>query len=409
VSNYYEANRLYRNDGTGAFTDVSTSPIDDAGQTSGAAIADYDDDGDPDIYITNTGAQPNRLFRNDGGGAWTDVTPGSLSLTSDSRGAAWGDYDNDGDLDLYVANGGGANQLFRNDGSGAFVDVTSGVLANAGVARGVGWQDYDNDGDLDLYIANLNSANVLIRNEGWGIFTDGTIAPLDDPGYGIGTAWADYDGDGDADLYLGNAFGPNVLFRNDLASSNHWLHVRLVGVASNHGGIGARVRVVAGVLDQIREVQCGSGYVSQGSLAAEFGLGPNASVDLVEVYWPSGMVTSINSGIGIDRVITVAEAATAAPEVPRVTRMYAPHPNPFNPRTTVTFDLAEAGPVTMRVYDSKGRLVCTILDGVPYEPGTWHPIWDGTDTSGRSVASGVYHVRFQAPGRVETKSVTLIR
>ena len=177
VSNYSQANRLYRNDGGGSFTDVTAAPLDDAGQSTGAAIADYDGDGDSDIYLTNTGVQPNRLFRNDGGGNWADVTPAPLALTTESRGAAWGDFDNDGDLDLYVANGAGANQLFRNDGSGVFADVSFGVLADAGSTRGVGWQDFDNDGDLDLYVANLNSANTLIRNEGFGIFTDGTVTP----------------------------------------------------------------------------------------------------------------------------------------------------------------------------------------------------------------------------------------
>lgn len=409
VSNYYQANRMYRNDGGSGFTDVTTSPLDDLGQCTGSAASDWDQDGDVDLYVTNTGALPNRLLRNDGGGVWTDVTPTVLALTTESRGAAWGDYDNDGDPDLYVANGAGANQLFRNDGGGSFTDVSSGVLADGGSARGVGWQDFDNDGDLDLYIANLNSANRLARNEGFGIFTDATITPLDDAGYGIGVAWADYDRDGDADLYLGNAFGPNVLFRNAQLTANHWLHVNLSGITSNRTGIGARVRVVAGGLDQVREVFHGSGYVSEGSSTAEFGLGTNAAVDLVEVHWPSGAVSSITSGIGIDRMVTISEHATNAPDAPGETRLYAPVPNPFNPRTTVSFDIAVAGPVRLRIYDSSGRLVRTLIGGVTYEPGSYHEVWNGRDEKGSMVASGVYHLRFEAPGKVETKSMTLIR
>ena len=200
-----------------------------------------------------------------------------------------------------------------------------------------------------------------------------------------------------------------MLFRNDLAPGQHWLHVKLSGVTSNRDGIGAKIRVVAGGLDQIREVQCGSGYVSEASLTAQFGLGFNLSVDLLEVHWPSGTVTSINTAIGIDRVVTVAEGATDAPPLPGETRLYEPAPNPFNPSTMVSFDLAKAGSVTLRVYDSTGRLVRTLLDGVPYEPGTWHEVWNGRDSSGRSVASGVYHVRFDAVGKVQTKSVTLLK
>ena len=114
-------------------------------------------------------------------------------------------------------------------------------------------------------------------------------------------------------------------------------------------------------------------------------------------------------GIGIDRVITVTEGATGAPRLPGETQLHAPVPNPFNPRTTVSFDIAVAGPVTIRIYDSKGRMVRTILDGVPHEPGSYQEIWNGKDYNGRSVASGVYHVRFEAPGKVQAQSVTLIR
>jgi hypothetical protein len=416
LANYGQANKLFRNEGDGSFVDATTAPLNDAGQGTGVAWADYDDDGDLDLYLANTDTTPNRLFENLGGGSFTDSTPTPLADTGQGRGVAWGDYDNDGDLDLYLANGGsGANKLFRNDGGGAFTDVTGGPLGDTNDSRGVAWGDYDNDGNLDLYVANLNAPNRLIRNLGGGSFSDVTGVPLDDAGYGIGVAWADYDGDGDLDLYLANAFGANRLFRNDQLVSNHWLHVRLVGTVSNEAGVGARVRVVSGGVGQIREISCGSGYLSQNSLLAEFGLGTSATVDLLEITWPSGIVNSYTDGIAIDRVLVIGESEGGATGVeppsalPIQTRLHAPIPNPFNPMTTIGFDLAKGTRVYLRLYDVAGRHVRTLVDGIYFARGSYQEDWDGTDAHGRRVASGVYHVRLETADRTETKRVALVR
>jgi hypothetical protein len=183
------------------------------------AWGDYDNDGDLDLYIANTSA--NKLLRNEGGGVFVNATGGPLGDASVGEGVAWGDYDNDGDLDLYVANFNAANKLFRNDGGDTFVDATGGPLGDAGDGYGVAWGDYDNDGDLDLYVTNFNTANLLFRNDGGGTFVDETSAPLGDGNFGQGAAWGDYDNDGDLDLYFaggrikGGAPIPDALFRNE--------------------------------------------------------------------------------------------------------------------------------------------------------------------------------------------------
>ncbi|MBN2172349.1 MAG: VCBS repeat-containing protein [Candidatus Krumholzibacteriota bacterium] len=215
LANYNVANRLFHNEGGGSFSDATADPLGDAGPARGAAWGDYDNDGRPDLYLANWYGTANHLFHNDGGGAFSDATSGPLGHAGYGTSVAWADYDNDGDLDLYLANQSQANKLFRNDGGGVFTDATSGPLGNSGSSQGVAWGDYDNDGDLDLYLTNDGQSNKLLRNDGGGTFADVTSAPLNDAGHGYGVAWGDYDNDGDLDLYLANWTEANKLFRND--------------------------------------------------------------------------------------------------------------------------------------------------------------------------------------------------
>jgi hypothetical protein len=292
--------KLFRNENSGFFTDATTVPLEDTQWAAGTAWVDYDDDGDLDLSVVDDFQV--KLFRNDENGVFASD---SIGNTDECRSAAWGDYDNDGDLDVYVARS-LDNKLFRNDGGGIFTDVTSGPLGDTGWAKGVGWADYDNDGDLDLYLCNSNVSNRLFSNNGGGSFsdvTDGSLAFATVQSWDF--AWGDYDNDGDLDIYMGNGTS-NRLLRNNLNNGSHWLHVNLVGTASNRCAIGARVRAVAGGIHQNREISAGSGYHSQHSLTAEFGLGTATSVDTVEVKWPSGL-TDVLTGVSIDTVIAIVE------------------------------------------------------------------------------------------------------
>ena len=235
------------------FSDATLQPLDDRDDGIGVAWGDYDDDGDPDIYLSNTQPSSNRLFRNGADGTFDDVTVAPLNDLSHSHGVAWADHDNDGDLELYLSNYeqsnkllsvplgdtgpilgvtwgdydndglvdlylsicGGANKLLRNEGGDVFSDATTTPLDDAGEGYGVAWGDYDDDGDLDLYVANQGIANKLLRNDGSGAFSDATSGPLGDAGDGRGVAWGDYDNDGDLDLYLSNFGTANKLLRND--------------------------------------------------------------------------------------------------------------------------------------------------------------------------------------------------
>nr|MBN2278071.1 VCBS repeat-containing protein [candidate division Zixibacteria bacterium] len=315
--NYYgTGNKLMRNDGGGNFTDVTSSALPPTGDYSHSmAWGDYDNDGYPDIYITKYGAsRPNLLLRNNGNGTFSDVTAAPLNITDASYGLGWGDYDNDGYLDLFVACRKYSNHLLHNNGNGTFTDVTSGPLAGPDSTVDVVWGDYDNDMDLDLYLVNNKAANKLFRNDGGGAFTDITVSSLAliDTLDNTSAACGDYDADGDLDLVIGayQQFG-NSLLKNRIGANNHWLHVNLVGTNANRFGIGARVRVVAGSISQIDEISGGSNLYSQNSLTAEFGLGSYTVADTVEINWPTtAQSITVKTNVNANQVITVYEVAS---------------------------------------------------------------------------------------------------
>ena len=293
--------RVWGNDGGGIFfmaddwIDASTTPASDNSGNYGSIWTDFDNDGDQDMYVANGGppeAGPkdppvndsNALFRNDGGGAFTEITTPVLILQDNSRSVTWADFDNDGDLDLFVTTGSfGANLLFENTPDG-FVPLDDDVIGANGRTRDAAWGDFDNDGHIDLYLSRLED-NRLVRNNGDGTFSDVTMDDLGNAANGRGVAWADYDDDGDLDLFNATTMA-NTLFRNDTVMSNSWLKVRLVGTVTNRDAIGARVYVRTGARTQMREVAAGEGYLSQRPLEQHFGLGPFTIIDEVRVEWP---------------------------------------------------------------------------------------------------------------------------
>jgi enediyne biosynthesis protein E4 len=302
-------NLLYHNDGGGRFSEVGAGAgVRGAERSLGCAWGDYDGDGDQDLFVANFG-EPNRLYRNDGDGTFTDVARSTgVDDAGNGAGAAWGDFDNDGWLDLYVFNTNAAtasnteadvDRLYRNR-RGTFTDVTrdAGLFAHEDGEAAV-WADFDCDGWLDLFLANRSDfsqqRNRLFRNLGNSQFVDvSSAAGVDGTGLAQPAAVADYDGDGRLDIAVGNLPGsPEELFRNGATGGNA-LVVRLVGRASNRAAIGARIVATAGGLRMTREVESSSGRSSQGQLAAHFGLGAAATADL-EIRWPSGLTQTLEA------------------------------------------------------------------------------------------------------------------
>ena len=217
---YLSLRPLHLVEGSEPFTEISLPGKISAG--NGAGFFDYDNDGDLDLYLVRLGAV-NPLYRNDGVGFTEQSQEAGVADAGRGRGLALGDYDGDSDLDLYLVNE-GANRLFRNEGNGRFADVTGTAngsqvgevsLSHGGSGRSAGFFDYDNDGDLDLYLVNADSANGLFHNDGGMFVEQGASQGLSDPGNGRGLALGDYDGDGDVDVFVANQRGQSRLFRNE--------------------------------------------------------------------------------------------------------------------------------------------------------------------------------------------------
>ena len=342
-----QEDRLFRNNGDGTFSDISRASgvLDLAGPQYGLGVtmADFDADGDPDIYVAND-SRPNHLWRNDGDLRFTDVsTLAGVATNEDAKeqagmGADVADYDGDGRTDVVVTNfSHDWNTLYRNQGGMYFVDETFSAGFRDSymkLAWGVKFFDYDNDGWLDLMVANghlypqvdanphLNTSydqpNSLYRNLGDGTFAN--RAEHSGPGLrevksSRGLAVADFDRNGALDVIVTNIDSTPTLLRNE-GTPHGWVSLRLVGTRSNRDAVGARAELEAGGRRQIREVNPFGSYLSQGSHTLHFGLGSEQNVDRVTIRWPSGQTDEIEN-LTPRRFYTVTEgqgiSATAEP------------------------------------------------------------------------------------------------
>ncbi|MDX1674433.1 MAG: CRTAC1 family protein [Longimicrobiales bacterium] len=321
-----QPDRLYRNRGDGTFEDVTEAAgvFRPDGRMMGVAATDYDGDGWVDLYVSND-AMEDFLFHNEGGEAFTEVgfrAGVAFSIGGEetsSMAVDFGDYDGDGLLDLFVSDI-HYSALYRNDGDGFFTDVTvaAGVAEPSGQYDGWGaaFVDYDNDGDLDIFKANggmnhlYGHEDQLFENDGTGRYTDVSLERgryFERELVGRGAAFGDYDSDGDIDVFVVNLHDRPVLLRNDAASGS-WIQLLLQGTRSNRDGVGARVTVVANGRTQVAEKKSASGYLSTNDPRLHFGLGTADTVDRIEIRWPSG-ANQVLESVPAQQVLRVTEPA----------------------------------------------------------------------------------------------------
>ena len=332
-----ERDILYHNDGNGIFSDVTERAGIDSRRLRGlgAVWGDYNNDGLPDLLVAND-AQPNQLYRNRGGGAFeeTALTAG-VAVDEDGReragmGVDFGDYDNDGFLDIAIGNFyGEPSAVYRNRRDGSFDETTwSSRVGRATVpvlTWGTRFLDYDNDGWKDLVFINGHvypevdahhldetyaERPLLFRNNGNGTF-DAVGAAAGDVWErrwaGRGAAIGDYDNDGRLDIAVAAINSPPILLQSR-GGDGHWLSVKLVGTKSNRDGAGARVTVRAGGRSIVEDVHGAGSYLSSSDLRAHFGLGAQTRVDSIDVAWPSG-ARDHAAAVDADRFVTITEGA----------------------------------------------------------------------------------------------------
>ena len=334
----FDADTLFRNNGDGTFTDISEqSGISvKASPSMGMVCADYDSDGDTDIFIANDG-QANFLFQNNGAGKFREVgLIGGFAYDMNgkvhaSMGVDCADFDNDGHLDFHVTSfQGELASLYRNVSGLLLEDATNRLQAGLGtrlpVTWGNGFADFDNDGDRDIFIAcgHLNdkldlydktstylTPNVVLEQRN-GRFLD--VSKHAGNGLAVrsssrGAAFDDLDNDGDIDVVILNSRQAPTLLRNDSTTKKHWIQVQLIGTKANRDAVGSRVTVSAANGNQTAEVHSGRGYQSHFGSRLHFGLGNHQRADQIRIQWLGGDVDVLNN-VHSGQIITIREGST---------------------------------------------------------------------------------------------------
>ena len=316
---------LLKNNGNSTFTEgyIDTGSVINWGQI---IAFDYDNDGDQDIFISNCYSAGAKLYRNNGDGTFTDATSASGIEIGSRKGVAVADYNNDGYLDMYVTGCSGnpiPGALYRNNGNGTFTNVTS-VSGNPGLQQYGNWWgndflDYDNDGNLDIYLTDSGGSEIrqdtIYHNNGNGTFTNVAEVAFPEgavPDASAGECMGDYNNDGAVDIYAPAAagFGQGAFLKNVIGTTKNWIKIGLEGTVSNKDAYGARVYVRAGGIVQLREIH--SSPVQ--SNPAHFGLGSATSVDEIEIHWPSGIIQNM-SHVNVNENITITEPRITIPAI----------------------------------------------------------------------------------------------
>ena len=369
-----DANVYYINDGNGNLSH-GQGDLGLVRGNYGSVWIDYDNDRDIDMFIAKCGGGPiNQLFTNNGDGTYTDTAPAQgLDDGMQTWSSAWGDFDNDGDMDAYIGASSGTSKLLRNDGSGVFVEITatSGVLDLTSTGIENCTYDFDNDGNLDI----VSHGNILFGNG------DMTFTLYDNILAGNNGSFGDINDDGFIDAISGG-----TLFTND-ANNNNWVKITTTGVESNINGIGARVEVHTASGVQIRDVRSGEGFRFMSTLNTHFGIGIDDAITNIIIYWPSGIIDNVtNPGINMHHVIVEGQTLSIEDET---LENISVHPNPVGKVININSSINLVGKIAT-IFSIDGKRVMNLkLEH--------HSI----DVS--SLSQGNYILRLESDGKVFTQ------
>jgi hypothetical protein len=406
---------------------------------TGVNWADIDGDGDMDLYCTNNRLQPNYAFENQGNGFFREVSqlhglqgtmksnPDYLGLYGNSRGCDVADYDNDGDVDIFVGEGlekfrllaGDRTAVWQNSGypNSTFTQVGNDVsmLAFNLYDADAAWGDFDNDGLYDVVTTpgeNCNNASLYKQNPD-GSFTNLTYESGINAQYSLGVVWVDYDNDGDLDLSIATENGIK-LYRNDMVGLGNWVALNVRSKTKNLYSVDAKVQVIAGAKTWTRWITVGKGAGSQSPLVQYVGLGTVSAIDSVLVTWPDRSTMSmLNPEINkLHNMIEPDPVSVGDVSAPVALQLDQNYPNPFSRSThgvtNISYTLASAGDLRVQMFDTRGALVRTIVSGYQ-EAGTYVANWNGLDDAGRQVASGSYSYVLTMNGRSVTRSMVVVK
>ncbi|MCB9514026.1 MAG: M6 family metalloprotease domain-containing protein [Candidatus Latescibacteria bacterium] len=460
---------LLVNGGSG-FTEATgnTPEFAQMGDAQTASWADIDADGLLDLFITRFN-DANLRFDAAGGNRFVPGNAGWATLDSNTQGCRWGDYNRDGYLDLFVTGIGAGTYCrgitlnnagtlshpgaawvlaynakdacwsdFNNDG---LVDVLKLapdsshnffmqwadpfdfeavpslglVLDDGATATSVLADDFDNDGFVDLFVTCTGGRDFLAINRGdhdeqTAYFDQVYVGLTEASGPSMAAVACDFDGDGGMDIFVGRDGVDNYVLRNEVPDRGHWLNVSLAGSESNASAIGATVEVYAGEEHMLRQVTAGGGP-AQRSTNLHFGLGSAQVATLVAITWPGGGTPTYLSNVTADQQIAVTQPTGGKREAPGeapATAFEPAYPNPFNPKTTLSFSLESAAQVSVAIYSVDGRQVVELVNE-RLEAGEHSVTWTGRDAAGRRVSSGAYLCRVKAGDKEFTSRLTLLK
>ena len=413
---------LFRNDGD-QFTNVSTEAGLDStllAESSRLTWVDIDLDGDPDLYSSYY------VFRNDNG-VFTDITEElGLHQLEDVSLREFFDYDNDGDFDFFkavgAANAAATNEVWENR-DGVFVNVSDdvGLTVSRDRYRGMTIGDFDNDGDQDIFLQlNIDaSLDVLLVNDevepGARAFEDiAEFVGITKTGDRKGAAFFDYDRDGFLDIYLPSADHNHILYHNLATNGANWVAFILEGTVSNRDAVGSLVTLYTPEKTQIRYTKCGNGFVRQDNPWVHFGIGFETSIDSVVIRWPLGY-RQVLTDVAIKQHHQVKEPDYSAVETkrgetkPHVFRLEQNYPNPFNPTTTIQYSLPLAAKVSLKIYNLRGEEIATLIGG-EYQPAGHHTVmWNGKDKNGQLVSTGIYIYQLRTDEFTAMKKMAFVK